>query len=72
MSERAALEIEVLSHRVRVAELAAALADLERNIAEGVDAPDKLRREASLLRMELKGRAAAVEVGSARLRMIRD
>jgi hypothetical protein len=61
MSERAILEREVASHRARVQELEAALQDLEEN-----------DRQAALLRMELKGRTAAVELGAARLRSLRD
>jgi hypothetical protein len=61
MSERSILEREVASHRARVQELEAALATLEEN-----------DRQAALLRMELKGRSAAVELGSARLRNLRD
>ena len=61
MSERAILEREVASHRARVDELVAAIAALEEN-----------DRQAALLRMELKGRTAAVELGSARLRNLRD
>jgi len=44
-----------------VDELVAAIAALEEN-----------DRQAALLRMELKGRTAAVELGSARLRNLRD
>lgn len=61
MSERAILEREVASHRARVEELEAALRDLRED-----------DRQAGLLRMELKGRSAAVELGSARLRNLRD
>jgi len=60
MSEREILEIEVAAHRARVEEITAALAD----------APED--KMAPLLKMELRGRSAAVEVGSARLRMLRD
>jgi hypothetical protein len=60
MSERAILEREVASHRARVEELEQALQSL------GDD------RQAALLRLELKGRAAAVELGAARLRFLRD
>ena len=61
MSERAILEREVASHRARVEELVAAIEALDEN-----------DRQAALLRMELKGRTAAVELGSARLRNLRD
>jgi len=61
MSERAILEREVASHRARVDELVAAIGALDENDRQG-----------ALLRMELKGRTAAVELGSARLRNLRD
>ena len=61
MSERAILEREVASHRARVEELEAALRGLDENDRQG-----------ALLRMELKGRSAAVELGAARLRSLRD
>ena len=61
MSEREILEIEVESHRARVEEITAVLRD----------APEDLK-DAALLRMELRGRSAAVHIGSARLRMLRD
>ena len=61
MSEKVALEREVASHRARVEEIEAALRGLDEN-----------DRQAPLLRMELKGRSAAVELGSARLRSLRD
>ena len=60
MSERAILEREVASHRARVEELEQALQSLADE------------RQAALLRLELKGRAAAVELGAARLRFLRD
>ena len=60
MSERETLEIEVAAHRARVEEITATLAE----------APED--STAQLLRLELKGRSAAVAVGSARLRMLRD
>jgi hypothetical protein len=60
MSERAILEREVASHRARVEELEQALKSLNDD------------RQAALLRLELKGRAAAVELGAARLRFLRD
>jgi hypothetical protein len=61
MSEKAVLEREVAYHRARVEQLEALLRGLEEN-----------DQGAALLRMELKGRSAAVEIGSARLRFLRD
>jgi len=61
MSEREILEVEVAGHRARVDEITLALTDAQ----EGL-------RETQLLRMELRGRSAAVQVGSARLKMLRD
>jgi len=72
MSERVILEVEVSSHRARVEEITAALRDLEQDITRAGDSPAKLLRAADLLRLELKGREAAVQLGSARLRMIGD
>jgi hypothetical protein len=65
MSERQILEIEVARHEARVAELNAALQDLQDNAEQAAS------HQAALLRMELKGRSAAVAVGSARLKMLR-
>lgn len=61
MSEREILEREVASHRARVEELL----DQLRQVGDGA-------ARAGLMRMELKGRNAAVEIGTARLRMLRD
>jgi len=61
MSEKAVLEKEVAYHRARVEELEALLRGVEDN-----------DQAAALLRMELKGRSAAVEIGTARLRYLRD
>lgn len=61
MSERDTLEREVASHRARVEELLDKLREVEDDV-----------RQAGLIRMELKGRTAAVELGSARLKMLRD
>jgi hypothetical protein len=61
MSEREALEREVASHRARVQELLDKLREVDEDL-----------NQATLIRMELKGRTAAVELGSARLKMLRD
>jgi len=67
MSEREILRQEVARHAQRVREIVAALQDLESEAAE-----DERAREAGLLRMELVGRTAAVELGTARLKYLRD
>lgn len=67
MSEREILRQEVARHAERVREIVAALQDLESDAAE-----DGRVREAGLLRMELVGRTAAVELGTARLKFLRD
>ena len=72
MSERQILEVEVANHEARVAELTAALQDLQESLAQASSPPKGLMHQAELMKMELKGRSAAVAVGSARLRMLRD
>ncbi len=67
MSEREILQREVAAHAERVAEISARLNDLEAGDDDG--APHA--RQIGLLRMELKGRVAAVAIGSARLKMLR-
>ena len=69
VSERQILEVEVANHEARVAEITAALQDLQENIEANPSAG--LLHQAALLKMELKGRSAAVAVGSARLKMLR-
>ena len=70
MSERQVLEVEVARHEARVAEITAALRDLEENLEQASNPPAGLVQQAELLKMELKGRSAAVAVGSARLLML--
>jgi hypothetical protein len=70
MSERKTLEVEVAQHAERVREIVATLQRLESAAGEDPVAPR--RREAGLLRMELVGRTAAVEIGTARLKFLRD
>ena len=72
MSERITLESEVMLHRVRVAELEESLRAIEDSLKQSGIHPAKLLREASLLRLEMQGREFAVEIGSARLKMLRD
>jgi hypothetical protein len=69
VSERQILEVDVANHEARVAELIAALQDLQEDIEANPSAG--LLHQATLLKMELKGRNAAVAVGSARLKMLR-
>ena len=65
MSEREILQREVAAHAERVAEITAAL--------QVADEGDELSAgRARLLRMELMGRTAAIELGSSRLRFLRD
>ena len=66
MSERELLQVEVASHAARVEEIMRALREIEERHPDQV--PVALGRQAAQLRIELQGRAAAVEVGSARLR----
>ncbi len=70
MSERETLEVEVAQHAQRVREIVVALQQLEAEAAE--DSVTARLREAGLLKMELRGRTAAVELGTARLKFLRD
>ena len=70
MSERETLQREVAQHAARVREIMAALQEIEAGGAE--DLAQAQVREAGLLRMELRGRTAAVEIGTARLKVLRD
>jgi hypothetical protein len=72
MSERTTLESEVMLHRVRVAELGESLRALEDSLQQTGSHPAKILRDASLLRLEMQGREAAVQIGSARLKMLRE
>ena len=65
--EREVLEHEIQHHRVHIAELLRALLDIEENLKQVTDPPEELTREAGALRMALKGRKGAVELGAARL-----
>ena len=66
-AERVSLETEVQKHLARVEELLAALRDLEENIEQVVDPPRELEAQIRALRMELRGRMAAIAMGEARL-----
>lgn len=61
--ERRALEREVESHMKRIERIQETLHDSEENLRQVVDAPEELVREVSTLRMELRGRKAALAVG---------
>ena len=65
MSEREILKREVDAHAARVAEITSALQN-------GDDSDEMWDARARLLRMELIGRTAAIEIGSSRLRYLRD
>jgi hypothetical protein len=69
--QRKMLEIEIEVHRARIAELVESLRDLEENLAQVVDPPEEMSRHVDRLRLELKGRRAAFEVGSSHLRSLR-
>lgn len=72
MSEREILKREVARHAERVAEITAALRELLASAGESGEMPPGRAREAGLLRIELRGRVAAVEIGSSRLKFLRD
>jgi len=69
--QRKMLEIEIEVHRARIAQLMETLHEMEENLAQVVDAPEELMTQADRLRLELKGRRAAYEVGSAHLKSLR-
>jgi peptidoglycan hydrolase CwlO-like protein len=66
-AERVSLETEVQQHLARVEELLATLRDLEENIEQVIDPPRELSAQIKALRMELRGRMAAIAIGEARL-----
>lgn len=63
--QRKTLEREVATHRARVAELCESLRDMEENLQQVVDAPRELLTRVSGLKLELRGRKAALELGAA-------
>ncbi len=65
--ERETLEKEVERHRRKIDELVRELRNLETIICHAANAPPQLIRHAVLIRVALKGRRAAVELGAARL-----
>lgn len=70
MDERHRLEREVEHHRSAMAELLESIRDMEENLGNVVDAPPELVRQALALRIALKGRRSAVEIGAARLEVL--
>jgi predicted nucleic acid-binding Zn-ribbon protein len=71
-NERKALEREVESHMRRIERIQQALNDSEENLRQVVDAPEELVREVGTLRMELRGRKAALAVGLSLLGIFQD
>ncbi|HEY2628552.1 MAG TPA: hypothetical protein VGI57_05460 [Usitatibacter sp.] len=69
--QRRMLEIEIEVHRTRISQLIENLRDMEDNLSQVVDPPEEMARHADRLRLELKGRRAAYEVGSAHLKSLR-
>jgi hypothetical protein len=69
--QRKMLEIEIEVHRTRIAELVESLRDMEDNLSHVVDPPEEMALQADRMRLELKGRRAAFEVGSAHLKSLR-
>lgn len=63
--QRKTLEREVDDHRARVEELCESLRDMEENLQQVVDAPKELLGSVSGLKLELRGRRAAIALGSA-------
>jgi chromosome segregation ATPase len=68
--QRKMLEIEVEVHRTRISELVESLRDIEENLSQVVDPPEEMSRQVDRLRLELKGRRAAFEIGSAHLKSL--
>ena len=70
--ERRSLEREVEAHMKRIERIQETLHDSEENLRQVVDAPEELVREVSTLRMELRGRKAALAVGLSLLGIYQD
>ena len=70
--ERKALQREVEAHMKRIEKIQETLQDSEENLRQVVDAPEELVREVSTLRMELRGRKAALAVGLSLLGIYQD
>jgi predicted nucleic acid-binding Zn-ribbon protein len=70
--ERRSLQREVEAHMKRIEKIQETLHDSEENLRQVVDAPEELVREVSTLRMELRGRKAALAVGLSVLGIYQD
>ena len=70
--ERKALEREVETHMRRIEKIQETLSDSEENLRQVVDAPPELVGEVSRLRLELRGRKAALAVGLSLLNIYQD
>jgi hypothetical protein len=66
-NERLALEREVQLHLARVEVVLPLLKELEETLESGVDVPGDIVEQIGALRMELRGRMAAIAMGEARL-----
>ncbi|HUJ00130.1 MAG TPA: hypothetical protein VLY46_07840 [Usitatibacter sp.] len=71
-TERKSLEKEVESHMRRIEKIQETLTDSEENLRQVVDAPPQLVGEVSRLRLELRGRKAALAVGLSLLGIYQD
>ncbi len=70
--ERKTLEREVQNHLHRIEKIQESLKDREENLRQIVDAPEELVKEVGTLRMELRGRKAALAVGLSLLGIFQD
>jgi len=70
--ERKSLEKEVEAHMRRIEKIQETLSDSEENLRQVVDAPPELTGEVSRLRVELRGRKAALAVGLSLLNIYQD
>lgn len=70
--EKRALEREVETHMRRIEKIQETLSDSEENLRQVVDAPPELVGEVSRLRLELRGRKAALAVGLSLLNIYQD
>ncbi|HXZ48249.1 MAG TPA: hypothetical protein VEG27_04460 [Usitatibacter sp.] len=70
--ERKTLEREVQTHLHRIERIHETLRDSEENLRQIVDAPPELVKEVDTLKMELRGRKAALAVGLSLLGIYQD
>jgi peptidoglycan hydrolase CwlO-like protein len=70
--ERQALEKEVQAHMRRIEKIQESLHDSEENLRQVVEAPPELTGEVSRLKLELRGRKAALAVGLSLLGIYQD